>query len=82
MITDLVVRCGAGDRTALDHLVTLFYPAAVAEAAAQVPSDTVDDAVVHGFVEVWRQAARFQQGQHRAVSWVMAQIETGLRAGR
>jgi hypothetical protein len=78
VVTALVVRCAAGDEAALKQLMSLFYGAAVAQAAARVPPGEVEDAVVRGFVRVWRRAGTFRPRADGAVVWVMDQL--GSRA--
>lgn len=71
-ITDLVLRCGQGDDTALAELFDLFYVPVTDTLARAVPGPQVAEAVKDVFVNLWRRAPLFRPEQQSAVSWVMA----------
>jgi hypothetical protein len=73
-ISELVIRCGRGDDTALAQLFNLFYEPVAGTIASTTPGPQVAAAVKDVFVTLWRRAPHYQPGQQRAVSWVMALV--------
>ena len=71
-ISDLVIRCGRGDDTALAQLFDLFYAPVAGAIASTTPGPQVAAAVQDVFVSLWRRAPLYQPEQQSAVSWVMA----------
>lgn len=73
-ISDLLLRCGRGDDTALAQLFSLFYTPITCTVAGTLPGPQVADAVKEVFVDLWRRAPLYQPEQQSAVSWVMALV--------
>lgn len=74
-VTELVLRCGRGDESALMTLLDLFHAPARACLARRVAADEVDDALVEAFARVWRAAPSFTPGRRRgAAAWVLDRL--------
>ncbi|MCW2792862.1 MAG: hypothetical protein JWO76_1960 [Nocardioides sp.] len=74
-VTELVVRCGRGDETALGDLLDLFYAPVLALVERHGGSRPTDDVVTEAFVHLWRRAPSFRPGRC-GVDWVMEQLTT------
>ena len=73
-VSDLLLRCGRGDDTALAQLFNLFYRPITDTIAGTLPGPQVADAVKDVFVDLWRRASLYQPEQQSAVDWVMALV--------
>jgi RNA polymerase sigma-70 factor (ECF subfamily) len=79
-VTDLVVRCGHGDDSALAELYELFHPLVGSLAVRQVPEREVTAVVLDAFSSVWRRAGSFQPAVGSAVAWVLMELSAAVRA--
>ena len=73
-ITNLVLRCGEGDETALGELfdLTFFLVAAAVNRGAVTPAG-VEDEVVAAFWRIWHRSADYQPTERGVLAWVFAQ---------
>lgn len=73
-VTDLVVRCGRGDETALARLFDLFYAPVSAAVRQRVPGCAAEELTARVFVRLWRHAPTYQPGDQSPVDWVMSHV--------
>jgi len=74
-VTELVLRCGRGDESALMTLLDLFHAPARAKLVPRVGADHVDDVLVEAFARLWREAPSFTPGRRRgAAAWVLDRL--------
>jgi RNA polymerase sigma-70 factor (ECF subfamily) len=78
LVTDLVVRCGRGDDSALAELYELFHPMVGSLAVAQAPDREVTDVVLDAFSRLWRRASTFQPAVGSAVAWVLMELAAAV----
>jgi hypothetical protein len=73
-ITNLVLRCGRGDETALGELfdLTFFLVRAAVNGRALTPTG-VDDEVVEAFRRIWRRAPGYRPTERGVLAWVFDQ---------
>ncbi len=83
-VTDLVVRCGRGDETALARLFHLFY-VPISEAVTQrAPGHAAEELTATVFVRLWRHAPAYRPGDQSPVDWIMEHVSavmSGLSVG-
>lgn len=73
-VTDLVVRCGRGDATALARLLELFYAPVSAAVMQLAPGCAAEELTARVFVRLWHQAPTYQRRDQNAVDWVMGHV--------
>jgi DNA-directed RNA polymerase specialized sigma24 family protein len=70
-ISELVLRCGEGDETALAELFDLTYFAVASVVRREaMASSGIDDEVVAAFVRIWRHSPTFQPAKRTVLSWI------------
>jgi hypothetical protein len=81
-ITNLVLRCGRGDESALGELVdlTFFVVAAAVKRGAQ-PSAGTDDEIVEAFRRIWGRSAGYEPTERGVLAWVFDQAVDGRGSG-
>lgn len=79
-VTDLVVRCGRGDETALARLFALFYDPVSAVVRKRATGRTAEELTAQVFVRLWRHAPTYQPGYQSPVDWVMSQVPHVMRS--
>ncbi len=72
-ITDLILRCAAGDKPALGSLFDLMYPLVNAIVGSVSPSDSDETLVVATFHRLWDQAPTYDSKLSGSVEWIVAQ---------
>jgi hypothetical protein len=72
-ITDLILRCAAGDKPALGSLFDLMYPLVNAIVGGAAPSDSDETRVVATFHRLWDQAPAYDPKLFGSVEWVLVQ---------
>jgi RNA polymerase sigma-70 factor (ECF subfamily) len=77
-VSDLLVRCGGGDDSALAALFELFHPVVSAIAVAETPDQEVTDVVLAAFTRVWRRAALFDPSASTGVAWMFREMATAV----
>ena len=80
LVTDLVVRCGQGDDSALAELYELFHPLVGSLAVREAPDREVTAVVLDAFSRVWRRAGTFQPSVGSAVAWVLMELSAAVSA--
>lgn len=78
LVTELLVRCGKGDETALAALFDLFHPVASSLAVAHAADREVTDVVHAAFSRLWRRAAAFDPAAQNGISWTYAELSTAV----
>ena len=74
LLTNLVVRCGLGDETALGELFDLTFFVVAATVKRGVASSTgVDDEVVEAFGRIWHRAATYEPKRADVLAWLLNQ---------
>ncbi len=75
LITQLVLRCGQGDESALGELfdLTFFLVAAVVKRDALSPTG-FDDEVVDAFRRIWGRSAAYEPTASGVLAWVFDQV--------
>jgi hypothetical protein len=73
-VTDLVVRCGRGDETALARLFALFYAPVSAAVRKRATGRAAEELTAKVFVRLWRHAPTYQPGDQSPVDWVMSHV--------
>lgn len=73
-VTDLIMRCGRGDGSALGHLFDLFLPLVSTIVRHDTPVGSTDAGVLDAFHRLWRHSPSFEAEQD-AVSWVLDHAE-------
>ena len=74
LLSDLLVRCGRGDRGALGRLFDLLAPEVLRRLAATVDGQRVEETVRAVFVDLWRTAPAYHPEVTTSVAWVMARM--------
>jgi hypothetical protein len=74
LMSELVLRCGRGDETALGDLfdITFFFVAATLS-RGRMPSADVDDEVVDAYRRIWRRSVGYRPGEQSVLAWVFDQ---------
>lgn len=74
LITNLVLRCGLGDETALGELFDLTFFVVAATLKRGVASSTgVDDEVVEAFRRIWHRSATYEPNRADVLAWLLNQ---------
>ena len=79
-VTDLVVRCGRGDETALARLFDLFYAPVSAAVGKRATGRAAEELTARVFVRLWRHAPTYQPGDQSPVDWVMSHVPNVMRS--
>lgn len=78
-VTELVLRCAAGDEDALGTLVDLLGTPVHAVLRSRAPAALCEQLAVETFIRVWRHAPTFPSGRPEgAVAWVMGHLTAVL----
>lgn len=73
-VTDLVMRCGHEDRSALVSLMHLLYAPVRARVAAALPDAVADELVGQAFLHIWRRAASYDPvSSGDVVTWLLTE---------
>ena len=77
-VTQLVLRCGKGDVTALGELFDLTFDLVAAAVNRVAPSaERVDDEIVDAFGRIWGRATEYVPTELGVVAWVVEQVLDG-----
>ena len=74
LISDLLVRCGGGDRGALARLFDVLAPEILRRLAATVDGRRIEESCRAVFVDLWRTAPAYHPEVTTSVAWVMARM--------
>jgi DNA-directed RNA polymerase specialized sigma24 family protein len=74
-ITDLVLRCGRGDESALAKLFDLTYFVVLSMVRpGAAPTTGIDDEVVAAFVRIWRYAPSYRPADRQVLAWIFDRV--------
>ena len=77
-ITDLILRCAAGEDAALGSLFDHLYPVVLAIVRSSAPPPATDDLVLATFRRVWDRSPTFDPRLRESVEWTVSQAEAVL----
>lgn len=76
-VSNLILRCARGDRSAMGSLFDLMYPLVADASVQRFPALPTDDVVAAVFVQVWRYAPAYTaDDRSRPIEWILGLVST------
>ncbi len=77
-VTDLILRCAAGEEAALGSLFDHLYPMVASRFEGAAPAASSDALALATFRRLWDQAPTYDPKVQEAVEWAVSQAEAVL----